>query len=92
MTDVDNLVVGAADLRDGTSTELLGDLIKSFDLSLGLDLVDGVSVSGVSDTVTVNCECAVTGGCSNIDIAVVVVVVGQIPVATKLLVKVNMIE
>ena len=54
MTNVNDLIVGAADLRDGASAELLGDLVESLDLSLCLDFVEGVAVGGVTDTKTVD--------------------------------------
>jgi hypothetical protein len=89
VTDVDDLLVGMANLRNSAVAQLGGHGIESLDLSLGLDLVDGVAVRGVADAEAVDGQCAVASRESRIDVAVLVVVVRQIPVAKKVLADIN---
>lgn len=83
MADVNDFLIRAGDLRNGTSADLLGDLVERLNLSLSLDLVEGVAVGGVTNTKTINGKSAVasSGGC--VHVRVVVVVVRQVPVTEK---------
>jgi hypothetical protein len=85
VTDVNDLLVGMANLRNAAVAQLCGHGIESLDLSLGLDLVEGVAVGRVGDTEAVDGQCAVASRKSRVDVAVLVVVVRQVPVAEELL-------
>jgi hypothetical protein len=82
---VDDLLVGMANLWNSAVAQLCGHGIESLDLSLGLDLVDGVAVGRVGDTEAVDGQCAVASRESRINVTVLVVVVRQVPVAEELL-------
>lgn len=73
---MDYFLIRAVDLRDGASTEFLGDLIEGLDLGLGLNIVEGVAVCRIADTITINGERAVSRSGGYVDVAVVVVIVG----------------
>jgi hypothetical protein len=80
VSDMNDLVVGT-DFVNLTITDLGGDFVQSLNFSLGLDLVERIAMRRVANAQTVDCQSTVACGKSSVDVAVVVVVVAQIPVA-----------
>ncbi len=77
------LLVGASDLCNRASADLFGDLVEGLNLGIGLDLVEWVTVGRVADTIAINGECAIASIDGYVDIGVVVVFVGQVPVSDQ---------
>lgn len=78
---MDVLVEGAGDARDGARAELIGEGFEGGELEEALDLVDGFAMGGLGDAEAVPGE----GGVAVVvdgraDVAVVVVVDGEVPV------------
>jgi len=80
MTNVNSLLKLGRHLGEGASTQHVGNLIEGRDLGGGLDNVQGVGVRAVSNAEAVNADSVVAGSDSCIDVGVVVVVVGDVPV------------
>ena len=78
---MNNLPIRAGDFGNSTSADLLSDLVERLYLCIGLNIVEGVAMSGVSDTVTIDGERAVASSEGRVYVRVVVVVERQIPVS-----------
>lgn len=83
---MNDLVIGTVDLIDIAIAQFRGNGVESFDLGLGLNLIEWVTMGRVSDPKAVNGECAVTIFKGIIDITILVVTVFQIPVSNGSLV------
>lgn len=75
-----NDLLEAGNTGDLSSTELVGQSLESCNFECDLNLVDRLAVAGHANTKTVVGEGSVALLESLVDIAVVVVVVGEIPV------------
>jgi hypothetical protein len=82
MADVNNLLVGVADLWNLTVANLLRHLVEGLNFSLSLNLVERVAMGRVSNAKAVDGQCAVAGCERRVYVAVVVIVVAQIPVTS----------
>ena len=73
---------GVGDVGQSALAEHFGDPVEGVDFREDLDLVDGVAGGGVADAETVDGEGAETEFVdSDVGVAVVVVVVGEIPIS-----------
>jgi hypothetical protein len=80
VADVDHLLEGAVDLRDSPGTQCGGNSVQCLDLCLRLYNIDRVGMRGFANAETVNSKRAVTMFYSDLNIRVVVIVVGKIPI------------
>lgn len=80
---MNNFLVRLADLRNFTIAKLRSHSIQGLNFGLRLNLVEGVTVSRVANAKAVDRECAVASSEGGVDVAVVIVVVVQIPVAVN---------
>jgi hypothetical protein len=78
---MDDLLVCATDFRNRAVAKFGRNSVQGLDLGLSLDLVEWVSVRRVADSKSIDGECAVPRGERGVHVAVVVVVVGEIPVS-----------
>ena len=79
---MDDFGEGVGDVGEGALAEHFRDSVEGVDFREDLDLVDRVASGGIADTETVDGECAETEFVdSDVGVAVVVVVVGEIPIS-----------
>jgi hypothetical protein len=84
VANVDDFGVRRADFWNTAVAELGSHSVEGLNFGLSLNLVERVAVGRVANTETVNSERAVASRKSIVDVAVVVVVVAQIPIAAEL--------
>lgn len=75
VADVDDSVIGLADLWNSAVAKFRGYCVESLYFGLRLDLVEGIAMGRIADAQAIDSQCTVSSFKCSVDITVVVVVV-----------------